>query len=231
MSGAATRPCPELTLAQISEQLALAVDRVMSEGSLYDRELAALADQAGTRRPDRGDLPHPRLSHHASALRRERADRYRRDGNPPAHLGGVQGPAGRTGARPDFRLHPSAARRAIARRRRAGGPAVAGGGGGADAARHRPARRRRSDRAVGGAAPDAPVGDLTREPLAFPAERDLRLQTSRAATKAFCSRSAIRPSAAMAARIPSRAKSGSARSRSSSSPRTSALRFRSAASP
>src|SRR5437870_4625316 len=34
---------PELSLAQISEQLALAVDRVMTEGSLYDRELAALA--------------------------------------------------------------------------------------------------------------------------------------------------------------------------------------------
>src|SRR5262249_18088966 len=34
---------PELTLEQISQQLALAVDRVMAEGSLYDRELAALA--------------------------------------------------------------------------------------------------------------------------------------------------------------------------------------------
>src|ERR1700750_880648 len=34
---------PELTLPQIAEQLSLAVDRVMSEGSLYDRELAALA--------------------------------------------------------------------------------------------------------------------------------------------------------------------------------------------
>src|SRR3974377_1878194 len=34
---------PGVTLPQISEQLALAVDRVMSEGSLYDRELAALA--------------------------------------------------------------------------------------------------------------------------------------------------------------------------------------------
>ncbi len=33
----------ELSVAQISEQLALAVDRVMAEGSLYDRELAALA--------------------------------------------------------------------------------------------------------------------------------------------------------------------------------------------
>src|ERR1700736_4433369 len=34
---------PELSLAQISEQLSLSVDRVMTEGSLYDRELAALA--------------------------------------------------------------------------------------------------------------------------------------------------------------------------------------------
>jgi alpha-D-ribose 1-methylphosphonate 5-triphosphate synthase subunit PhnI len=34
---------PELSLAQIAEQLGGAVDRVMTEGSLYDRELAALA--------------------------------------------------------------------------------------------------------------------------------------------------------------------------------------------
>jgi alpha-D-ribose 1-methylphosphonate 5-triphosphate synthase subunit PhnI len=37
------RAVPELTLPQISDQLGLGVDRVMSEGSLYDRELAALA--------------------------------------------------------------------------------------------------------------------------------------------------------------------------------------------
>jgi alpha-D-ribose 1-methylphosphonate 5-triphosphate synthase subunit PhnI len=42
---------PEMSLGQISEQLALAVDRVMSEGSLYDRELAALAIKQA-----RGDL-------------------------------------------------------------------------------------------------------------------------------------------------------------------------------
>jgi alpha-D-ribose 1-methylphosphonate 5-triphosphate synthase subunit PhnI len=41
----------ELTLTQIDEQLALAVDRVMTEGSLYDRELAALAIKQA-----RGDL-------------------------------------------------------------------------------------------------------------------------------------------------------------------------------
>ena len=33
----------ELSVEQIKEQLPLAVDRVMTEGSLYDPELAALA--------------------------------------------------------------------------------------------------------------------------------------------------------------------------------------------
>lgn len=42
---------PELTLEQIAGQLALAVDRVMTEGSLHDRELAALAIKQA-----RGDL-------------------------------------------------------------------------------------------------------------------------------------------------------------------------------
>src|ERR1700759_3047754 len=45
------RDVPEVSLAQIDNQLALAVDRVMSEGSLYDRELAALAIKQA-----RGDL-------------------------------------------------------------------------------------------------------------------------------------------------------------------------------
>src|SRR5450759_1215739 len=34
---------PELGILQIREQLGRAVDRVMAEGSLYDRDLAALA--------------------------------------------------------------------------------------------------------------------------------------------------------------------------------------------
>ena len=42
---------PEVSLEQISEQLSLAVDRVMTEGSLYDRELASLAIKQA-----RGDL-------------------------------------------------------------------------------------------------------------------------------------------------------------------------------
>src|SRR6201987_4891145 len=45
------RGVPEISLDQISGQLALGVDRVMSEGSLYDRELAALAVKQA-----RGDL-------------------------------------------------------------------------------------------------------------------------------------------------------------------------------
>jgi len=45
------RSVPEISLDQISQQLALAVDRAMSEGSLYDRELAALAIKQA-----RGDL-------------------------------------------------------------------------------------------------------------------------------------------------------------------------------
>ncbi len=45
------RSVPALSLDQIMEQLALGVDRVMSEGSLYDRRLAALAIKQA-----RGDL-------------------------------------------------------------------------------------------------------------------------------------------------------------------------------
>src|SRR5262249_44456326 len=45
------RSVADISLAQITEQLGLAVDRVMSEGSLYDRELAALAIKQA-----RGDL-------------------------------------------------------------------------------------------------------------------------------------------------------------------------------
>ncbi|XUY29514.1 carbon-phosphorus lyase complex subunit PhnI [Agrobacterium sp. rho-8.1] len=45
------RDVPALTLAQIAGQLSLGVDRVMAEGSLYDPELAAMAV-----RQSRGDL-------------------------------------------------------------------------------------------------------------------------------------------------------------------------------
>ena len=132
---------PELTLAQIDEQLALAVDRVMSEGSLYDRELAALAIKQA-----RGDLIEAifLLRAYRTTLPRFGAREPIDTGGmaiAPPHLGDLQGPAGRPGARPDLRLHPPPARlrarrrratrrRARRRRRRAAG----------DAARHRSAR-------------------------------------------------------------------------------------------
>ena len=45
------RAVPELTIPQIREQMKLAVNRVMAEGSLYDPDLAALAIKQA-----RGDL-------------------------------------------------------------------------------------------------------------------------------------------------------------------------------
>ena len=122
---------PEISLEQIGEQLALAVDRVMAEGSLYDRELAALAIKQA-----RGDLIEAifLVRAYRTTLPRFgyiRAGRNRRHGDPPARLGDLQGPARRPGARPDLRLHPPAARFRARRPRRA-------------AAGSRPRRRRPS---------------------------------------------------------------------------------------
>ena len=81
----------------------------MAEGSLYDRELAALAikqaqgdliEAAFLLRAYRTTLPRFAHSH---------AGRYRGDADRAPHLRHVQGSARRTGARPDLRLHASAA--------------------------------------------------------------------------------------------------------------------------
>ncbi len=61
---------PELATDQIEEQLGRAVDRVMAEGSLYDRGAGGAGDQAGAGRPDRGRVPAARLPHHPAPLRR-----------------------------------------------------------------------------------------------------------------------------------------------------------------
>ena len=45
------RDVPALTLEQIAGQLALGLDRVMAEGSLYDVELAAMAVRQSSSRP------------------------------------------------------------------------------------------------------------------------------------------------------------------------------------
>ena len=69
---------PELTLEQITGQLTLAVDRVMSEGSCYDPRAGRAGDQAGARRSARGDLPAPRVSHDAAPARAVAARSTRR---------------------------------------------------------------------------------------------------------------------------------------------------------
>ena len=233
-SGAATAASPRSRRAQIDEQLALAVDRVMSEGSLYDREIAALAIKQA-----RGDLIEAiflaaRLSHHPAALRLRRAARHRGDGAAPPRLGDLQGPARRPGARADLRLHPPADR---LRARESGRSAAAG-----DRARPTPApptprvadiiagddliEREPAGRAPARRSPTSPATRPTSPPRATRGCRRWR-----AATKASCSASAIRPSAATAATIRSSARSASARSRSRCSSPSSASPFRSGRSP
>jgi alpha-D-ribose 1-methylphosphonate 5-triphosphate synthase subunit PhnI len=167
---------PEISLAQISEQLALAVDRVMSEGSLYDRELAALAIKQA-----RGDL--------IEAIFLVRAFRTT---------------AARFGAsEPIDTAQMAMSRRISATFKDLPGGQVLGptfdythrlldqdlaAGGAVPEPARTPAAPEAMPRVTdllaaddliehsGAADPAAPVGDLTREPLALPAERDLRLQ-------------------------------------------------------
>ena len=76
--------------------------------------------QAGARRSDRGDLPGARVPDDAAAVRRDPADRHGRHGDPPAHLGDVQGRSGRPDSRPDVRLHAPASRLRSGRRAASG---------------------------------------------------------------------------------------------------------------
>jgi alpha-D-ribose 1-methylphosphonate 5-triphosphate synthase subunit PhnI len=167
---------PEISLAQISEQLALAVDRVMSEGSLYDRELAALAIKQA-----RGDLIEaiflvrayrttaPRFGA-SEPIDTAAMDLLRRISATFKDLPGGQvlGPTF------DYthRLldHDLVAGGAVAEPART--PAVA-------EAMPRVTDLLAADDLIedsGATDTSAPIGDLTREPLSLPAERDLRLQ-------------------------------------------------------
>jgi alpha-D-ribose 1-methylphosphonate 5-triphosphate synthase subunit PhnI len=165
---------PELTLAQVSEQLAHAVDRVMTEGSLYDRDLAALAIKQA-----RGDLIEaiflvrayrttlPRFGA-TEAVDTAVMEIRRRISAAFKDLPGGQvlGPTFdythrllefANGSRPE---EPECARADAAAT-----PRVTDLLGQDDLIEASPSAR-----------PDQSVGDLTREPLEFPAERDLRLQ-------------------------------------------------------
>jgi alpha-D-ribose 1-methylphosphonate 5-triphosphate synthase subunit PhnI len=166
----------EISLDQISEQLGLAVDRVMSEGSLYDRELAALAIKQA-----RGDLIEAIF-----LVRAFRATLPRFGTSEPVNTGAMRVqrrvsatfkdiPGGQIlGPTFDYThrlLDPSLAEGsmpeapAISEASTAPTPRVTDILG-------RDGLIESSPQAEDGAS----VGDLTREPLNFPADRDLRLQ-------------------------------------------------------
>ena len=139
------RSVPAIRLDQIVEQLALGVDRVMAEGSLYDKELAALAIVQA-----RGDLIEAIFLVRAYRTTLPRfgyttpIDTAAMHGRAP-RLGDLQGSARRAGARPDLRLHASPARSGARREPRdVAEPRAARGRAGGDAARLRHPRRRRA---------------------------------------------------------------------------------------
>ena len=180
------RDVPELSLAQISEQLSLGVDRVMTEGSLYDRELAALAiKQAGgdmieaifLLRAFRATLPRfgATLPVETAAM-----DVRRRISSTFKDIPGGQ-VLGPTFDYTHRLLDPQLTDTTNAPDQPAIGEA------------HITAMPRVTDilgrdgliECSPPKQPDVPVGDLTRDALSFPADRDLRLQNLARADEGF----------------------------------------------
>ena len=171
------RDVPQIGVDQIEQQLSLSVDRVMGEGSLHDRGLAALAIKQA-----RGDLIEaiflvrayrttlPRFGF-SEPLATDRMTVRRRISATYKDLpdGQVLGPTfDYTHRLLDF---------ALAAESETDTPAIAPYI--SDAPMPRVTDIIGSDDLIepNPQAPDgAPVSDLTRDPLAFPAERDLRLQ-------------------------------------------------------
>jgi len=170
------RSVPELSLDQISGQLTLAVHRVMSEGALYDRELAALAIKQA-----RGDLIEAAFLVRAfrTTLSRfgacEPIDTANMDIRRRISAAFKDLPGGQVlGATFDYThrlLEPALATPSDVPQARLG----------SDSKEHslRVTDLLAADDLIErtlAADPEAPVGDLTREPLAFPASHGLRLQ-------------------------------------------------------
>lgn len=176
---------PELSLAQISQQLGLAVERVMTEGSVHDRDLAALAlkqaqgdavEAIFLLRAYRTTLPRfgasQPLDTSAMAIRRRISSAFK---DLPG--GQVLGPTyDYTHRLLDFALAAEGAER----------PPVAEGAEAVDAAMPRVTDVLGNQGLIepSGAGAEIP-GDLTREPLGFPAGRDLRLQNLARADEGF----------------------------------------------
>lgn len=168
------RSVPEVTLDQIDQQLALGVDRVMAEGSLYDRELAALAIKQA-----RGDLIEA-----VFLLRAYRTTLPRFGVSEPVDTGTM---AIRRRISAAFKDLPGGqvlgptfdyTHRLLDHDLAAGGdvpPAPTAPG--ETAAFRSVADLLASGGLIEEESPaEGKVGDLTREPLSFPASRDLRLQ-------------------------------------------------------
>src|SRR5258708_6660998 len=167
---------PELTLAQISERLALSVDRGMSEGSLYDRELAALAVKQA-----RGDLIEAifLIRAYRTTLPRfgatEAIDTGAMDIRRRISAAFKDLPGGQV-LGPTFDYTHRLLDSALAEGATVEEPATADA---ETATMPRVTDLLADDDLIEPLAAsdgDQPVGDLTREPLAFPAGRDLRLQ-------------------------------------------------------
>lgn len=80
---------PELSVAQIEQQLNLAVDRVMTEGGIADRELAALALKQASGDNVEAIFPATRLPHHAGEACGKRAARHHGDASRTAYFSGL----------------------------------------------------------------------------------------------------------------------------------------------
>jgi alpha-D-ribose 1-methylphosphonate 5-triphosphate synthase subunit PhnI len=182
---------PEVTLDQIDQQLGLAVDRVMSEGSLYDRELAALAIKQA-----RGDLPEaifllrayrttlPRLGVSRAVDTTRMTVRRRISATFKDVPGGqILGPTFDYSHRLlDFSLAADGAGRDEDADAREPVPETP------PAVLPRVADVLDREGVIEPALPDddaRPVGDITRDPLLFPAARDVRLQSLARADEGF----------------------------------------------
>ena len=179
------RGVAEISLEQISQQLALAVDRVMAEGSLYDRELAALAIKQA-----RGDLIEAIF-----LLRAFRTTCPRFGASAPFDTAGMDVrrrisaifkdlPGGQV-LGPTFDYTHRLLDQGLADEAAVAEPPTAAH----DGTPMRPvtdllAADGLIERSTASPA-DATVGDLTREPLSFPAERDVRLQNLARADEGF----------------------------------------------
>jgi alpha-D-ribose 1-methylphosphonate 5-triphosphate synthase subunit PhnI len=165
---------PEVSIAQIEAQLGRAVDRVMAEGSLYDRELAALAikqaqgdliEAAFLLRAYRTTLPrfaHSRAAETATMHIHRRISAVFKD----LPGGQVLGPTyDYTHRLLDFSL----AEGGVA-------PRAAMGETGLEAMPRVPDILGHEGLIEPDAASEQEPGDLTRDPLSFPAGRDVRLQ-------------------------------------------------------